>query len=96
MKYPAGVKVVPTVHKKEDIQYGNRGMSLEHDLNITNDYYRESDRALIYKKPTPIKVTKVDYQKSSVVIKGSLNILLQRTTTVSIMDYISILKQRKL
>ena len=38
MKYPAGVKVVPTVHKKEDIQYGNRGMSLEHDLNITNDY----------------------------------------------------------
>ena len=69
MKYPAGVKVVPTVHKKEDIQYGNRGMSLEHDLNITNDYYRESNRALIYKKPTPIKVTKVDYQKSSVVIK---------------------------
>ena len=57
MKYPAGVKVVPTVHKKEDIQYGNRGMSLEHDLNITNDYYRESNRALIYKKPTQIKVT---------------------------------------
>ena len=51
MKYPAGVKVVPTAHKKEDIQYGNRGMSLEHDLNITNDYYRESNRALIYKKP---------------------------------------------
>lgn len=69
MKYPAGIKVVPTAHKKEDIQYGNRGMSLEHDLNITNDYYRESNRALIYKKPTPIKVKKVDYQKNSVVIK---------------------------
>lgn len=69
MKYPGGIKVVSTVHKKEDIQYGNRGMNLEHDLNLTNDYYRETSRALIYKKPTPIKVTKVDYQKNSVVIK---------------------------
>lgn len=46
-----------------------RGMSLEHDLNVSNEYYRESGRALIHKKPTPIQVVKVDYpQRSSAKI----------------------------
>ncbi len=39
----------------------NRGMSLESDLNLSNDYYRTIDKALIYKKPTPIQVVHVDY-----------------------------------
>lgn len=38
-----------------------RGMSLEKDLNDSNEYYNASDRALIHKKPTPIQVVKVDY-----------------------------------
>lgn len=46
---------------KSIINYGNRGMTLESDINLTNKYYLENDIAVIYKKPTPIKVVKVDY-----------------------------------
>lgn len=41
--------------------YANRGMGLENDINITNKYYIDNDIALIYKKPTPIRITKTDY-----------------------------------
>lgn len=37
-------------------------MELENDINITNKYYIDNDIALIYKKPTPIRVTKTNYQ----------------------------------
>lgn len=36
----------------------NRGMSLEQEINETNDFYRENDIALIHKKATPITVVK--------------------------------------
>lgn len=65
MRYPGGVKIQPTTKKK--INYKNRGMSLEHDLNITNEYYREKGIAYIYKKPTPIQITKVDYKKGKII-----------------------------
>lgn len=42
--------------------YANRGMGLENDINITNKYYIENNIALIYKKPTPIRITKTDYK----------------------------------
>lgn len=42
-----------------------RGMSLEHDINDSNAYYRACDRALIHKKPTPIQVVHVDYPQRS-------------------------------
>ena len=45
------------------IQYANRGMGLENDINLSNEYYRHKDIAYIYKKPTPIKLVKVNYQK---------------------------------
>ena len=48
--------------------YANRGMDLENDINITNKYYVDNDIALIYKKPTPIKVTKVSYPTRSKTI----------------------------
>lgn len=52
------------------ISYANRGMSLEEDINITNKYYLDNDIAIIYKKPTPIKVVKVDYNnRINTVIK---------------------------
>ena len=47
--------------------YANRGMALENDINETNKYYREYDIALIYKKPTPIRVTKTNYQNMRIV-----------------------------
>lgn len=36
----------------------NRGMSLEQEINETNDYYRLNDIAVINKKATPITVVK--------------------------------------
>ena len=58
MNYPNGL------HKKSNnvVNYGNRGMVLEDDLNVTNEYYRENDIAVIYKKPTPITIHKVNYK----------------------------------
>jgi recombination protein U len=45
--------------------YANRGRSLEQRISLTNYYYREHDLALIYKRPTPIRVLKVDYTKGA-------------------------------
>ena len=45
------------------VQYGKRGMTLESDINISNKYYLDNDIAIIYKKPTPVRVVKVDYNK---------------------------------
>ena len=44
--------------------YANRGMMLERDINQSNKYYLYHNIALIYKKPTPIKVVKVEYPKN--------------------------------
>lgn len=41
--------------------YAKRGMNLEDDINKSNEYYREKKIAFIYKKPTPIRLVKVDY-----------------------------------
>ena len=66
MKYPNGIK-------KEYIDvnsHSNRGMNLENDLNDTNNYYLNNDIAIIYKKPTPITINKVDYKsRKDAVIK---------------------------
>lgn len=60
MKYPNKIKKNGT----KNINFANRGMSLEYDLNITNEYYKEKNIALIYKKPTPIKVINVEYNNN--------------------------------
>ena len=59
MKYPNNIKK----EKTKVINYSNRGMSLEHDINITNKYYDSNDIAVINKKPTPIKVVKVIFDR---------------------------------
>jgi len=43
----------------------NRGMSLEEDINLSNDFYRDAGIALINKRPTPINIVKVDYSKGA-------------------------------
>lgn len=48
--------------------HANRGMDLENDLNNTNSYYLDNDIAIVYKKPTPIKVSKVNYNKNHTII----------------------------
>ena len=68
MRYPNG----KPYQKKDDgekkesshrtlLSAANRGMSLEEDINLSNDFYRETERALINKRPTPINIVKVDY-----------------------------------
>lgn len=39
----------------------NRGMNLEGMINDSNDAYRAKNIAIIYKKPTPVQIVKVDY-----------------------------------
>ena len=69
MNYPGGIKKNINENKTKQINYKNRGMNLENDLNITNKYYIDNNIAYIYKKPTPIKVVKAVYEFNKRVIK---------------------------
>ena len=51
---------------KVPITYGNRGMNLESDINNSNKYYLENDIAVIYKKPTPVKVINLNYNTNRI------------------------------
>lgn len=64
VKYP-NLKKPNTGHKSSNGKHftAYRGMNLEEDLNRSNRYYLETDRAVIYKKPTPIQIVKVDYPR---------------------------------
>ena len=63
-------EVIKTTIKTKTNKYSNRGMTLEEDINVSNQYYIEIEKAFIYKKPTPIKITKVDYpSRDKAVIK---------------------------
>lgn len=55
-----------TIKNNRLINYGNRGMTLEQDINLTNEYYFSKKIALIYKKPIPIKVLKVNDTKTRI------------------------------
>ena len=72
MNYPKGI-VKP---QHNSIIYSNRGMNLESDLNTTCEYYLINDIAIIYKKPTPITISKVDYtnKKDAVIKEGHFRI----------------------
>lgn len=65
MKYPNNLEKT----YKNPLSHKNRGMDLESDLNETNSYYRSIDKALIYKKPTPIGVTDVSYSPKGKIIE---------------------------
>ena len=63
MNYPNGIKKQNSITQSYDstLSHKNRGMTLEYDINLSNEYYREIDKAYIYKKPTPVKIVNVDY-----------------------------------
>ncbi len=84
MNYPKG-----SGGRKKLVSYKNRGMNLENDLNDSNEYYRVQNKAVIYKKPTPITITKVDYpSRIEAVIKEAF------FKTPSTTDYNGIYKGR--
>lgn len=66
MKYPNGIKKDINTNY---IRYDNRGMQLEEDINLSNEYYATNNIAFIYKKPTPIQVTDIEYQRNKILIK---------------------------
>lgn len=66
MLYPNNIK---KSYNERSISHSNRGMDLESELNITNNYYKEKDIALIYKKPTPIGVVDVSYKNQKKIIE---------------------------
>src|SRR5690625_2485736 len=71
VNYPNGIrKSRQTIQHniKQNNTYANRGMSLENDINVTNEYYLKIGRANIHKKPTPIQIVHVDYPKRSAAV----------------------------
>ena len=66
MQYPNNIKKSYT---KLSVSHSNRGMNLENALNISNEYYLRNDKALIYKKPTPIGVVDVSYKNHKKIIE---------------------------
>ncbi len=50
---------------KEKISTSKRGMSLEEDINTSNEFYLKNGDANIHKKPTPVTIVKVDYPRRS-------------------------------
>lgn len=66
VNYPSGIKKNKKIEKPVFKEHKNLGMNLEKDINSTNDYYIDKEKAYIYKKPTPIKLVKVDYTKGEI------------------------------
>ena len=63
INYPGGAKkrTLPVSRTS----FSNRGMNLEKDINQTNQYYLDTDQAVIHKKPTPVQIVHVDYPARS-------------------------------
>jgi len=59
INYPNRKQSTNSITKIKSHSY--RGANLEDDLNQTNQYYLDLNKANIHKKPTPIMVVKVDY-----------------------------------
>ena len=85
MHYPTGVKLT----QNKDVYYGNRGMTLENDLNETNNFYLIHDIAVVHKKPTPITINRVDYKSRNDAIIKEARFKIPSTT-----DYNGIYKGR--
>jgi recombination protein U len=72
--YPNGKRYIPKPNNIKtnsiikNASYSNRGMTLEEDLNLTNEYYRENNIAIIHKKPTPVQIVHVEYPKRSAAV----------------------------
>lgn len=72
VKYPSGSlanfrKAKPASRKQHhtNVNFSDRGMTLEQQINESNKYYLEKNIAVVHKKPTPVQIVKVDYPKRS-------------------------------
>lgn len=85
MLYPNNIKK----NIKRNVSFANRGMDLEELINEANNYYLDTDKAVIYKKPTPVKIKKVTYKNNLPEVDGYLN---QKST----LDYVGLYKGKYL
>lgn len=67
LNYPNGKRVKKNFQPVTE-GHANRGMSLEDDINKTNQFYRDTDKAIVHKKPTPVQIVKVNYPKRSAAV----------------------------
>ncbi|MBO6047986.1 MAG: Holliday junction resolvase RecU [Erysipelotrichaceae bacterium] len=73
VQYPNKKKAGPALSRNGDRHYtAHRGMNLEEDISLSNKFYLANDRAVIYKKPTPVQIVKVDYpsRNAARIIEG--------------------------
>lgn len=96
IKYPNGQKFEPVASKRKkktsqdiSISSANRGMDLEGDINISNEYYLNNGICLVTKRPTPINIVKVDYSKGARIVDAYFE---KQSTT----DYNGVYKGRYL
>lgn len=75
INYPNGKKSVnkpknsaKSTHLNKN--HANRGRFLEAKISESNDFYREQNLALIYKRPTPIRVVEVDYTRGPKIVNA--------------------------
>lgn len=76
LKYPNGKPYKPKsttsnanpIQKNKDFSFGNRGKTLEDEINETNAYYLSRQIAIIHKKPVPIQIVRVEYPKRSAAV----------------------------
>ena len=85
MFYPNNIKK----EIKKNISFANRGMDLEKLISDANNYYLSIDKAVIYKKPTPVKISSVIYKNDIPKVDGYLN---QKST----LDYVGLYKGKYL
>ena len=57
---------IQKLEEESPVNYANHGMDFEHAVNLSNNYFVENNMALIYKRPTPIHIVKVDYNKARI------------------------------
>ena len=77
INYPKGTSHPVDIIKKKErtkrnlkVQAGNRGLDFEDAINQTNEYYKEKGLCLVTKRPTPIKIVKVDYSKGAKITEA--------------------------
>lgn len=87
INYPNGAR--PYHESKNLDNHSGRGATLEKDINASNTYYKDLNIALIYKKPTPIQVVKVDYPR-----RDRAKIVEAYYRTPSTTDYNGIYKEK--
>jgi recombination protein U len=84
IKYPNGEVYQPSEKEKDRKKpvafdnFAKRGMGLEDDLNASNEFYNVQGRCLVYKRPTPIRVVRMDHTDKSKITEAYFS---QKSTT---------------